>query len=129
MPTNIKNILANKHLSTYWKYRLPAILWAVFILILSLSPTESAPKIHIPYFDKFVHFCMYAVFAAALLFDFYKENARYSRVKTLIVTSFYGLFTEWLQTFTSYRSFEWADFIANVLGALTIVLFYVKKSK
>lgn len=70
---------------------------------------------------------MYGIFSLTLLFDFYKENVRYPGVKALIAALLYGLLVEWLQSFTVYRSFEWADFLSNVLGALSVVLFYKKR--
>lgn len=87
-------------------------------------PAMKGPGLELPYADKLVHFGFY--FIAAVLGVFFvreRRAGRLSLLKTLglIVGSLilYGILIEVVQlVFTTWRSGEVADALANSLGAL-----------
>jgi VanZ family protein len=98
----------------------------VLITILSLVSFEDNESldIRIPHFDKIVHFTFYftaSVLGALFARDLY--GRRRTKLPVLTVLFFgllgYGIIIEVLQsTFTSYRSGEILDILANSAGAL-----------
>lgn len=101
---------------------LKAILWTVFIFIISAIPGSTFPKPPVPDFDKLVHsgvyFVLYFLFAAA----FYSRNMKIA-LKTQFVIALlcvlYGGILEYLQSaFFIMRSGSWLDFLANALGVV-----------
>ncbi|NNK11617.1 MAG: VanZ family protein [Flavobacteriaceae bacterium] len=100
--------------------------WMVGITILSLVSfeDETSLDLEIPYLDKIVHFTFYFI-AAVLGLLFYKSlNERIiSNFKRILIflaaLIVYGIIIEVLQsTFTTYRSGEITDVLANSAGAL-----------
>lgn len=74
--------------------------------------------------DKLAHFLMYAILTllAASYFDFKRIPSKIIVPLAVIYASLLGLFTEFLQVFVSFRSFEWADWLADSLGAVCLGL-------
>lgn len=107
------------------KHYMPSILWAAFVLWLSLSPQRGFPKWDIPYLDKFVHFIFYFIFVVLLYYGWTKQYTtlfiRTSNLVAILFTaSVYGLTIELLQEwFTTDRHFSWFDEAANVTGGLS----------
>lgn len=103
----------------------------VFITALSLMsfPDDDMPYIQIPYFDKVVHFFFY--FTASVLgclFVREQTSGKIKKSKVLLITVFgliiYGIIIEVIQSsFTTYRSGELWDVLANSLGAILGILF------
>ncbi len=97
----------------------------VFITLLSLfSFPKQENGVEIPYLDKAIHFGFYAV-ASYLGCLFLREQSRrkMSVSKTIIWMVFaliiYGIIIEVIQwKYTTWRSGEAADALANALGAL-----------
>jgi len=94
--------------------------------IVSLSGTENpATPGGIPYFDKLAHFCVYGLLASLLfrLVPRISRNAR-SALVVILAVSVFGLSDEIHQAFTPGRSVEFADWVADTLGAIVAVVTY-----
>ena len=117
------------------------IIWAIIILIVSLSKIKTGEKINsldLP-LDKVAHFLMYFGLTILALWDSKfrnKANKKSRIITTLLLINFYGIFIEFLQlSLTNYRSAEILDFFANLTGSLfaaitfNILFFYNIYSK
>ncbi len=110
------------------------IIWAVIVFVVSVVSMDSfdeIPGINIPYFDKFVHFAMYFLFAY-LLYPVLKFCVkihiivRFAFIFTLIFSVFYGGMIEILQGYLVLtRDMDIFDFIANCMGALTGMIVFL----
>jgi len=110
-----------------FKYTLIFISWMVLITLLSLMvfEDEADSGFSLPHMDKAVHFVFHLV--AAVLGSFFlgeRSRGKLSFPRTLILVLIflicYGIIIEVIQyAFTSWRSGELTDVLANTLGALT----------
>jgi hypothetical protein len=126
MPLPTKSLQAIDGHVNFMKHLNPwifPILWGGIILFLSLLPGGRGQLIlfGIPHFDKVGHFGMYAIWAF-LLFYALKKNPNHNHRKafwfSFAVISLIGIILEFGQdTITQGRSFEYADMLANSLGA------------
>jgi VanZ family protein len=89
------------------------MLYGVTILYFCLRQ-PGAQKESIPHLDKLVHLTCYLVYA----FSLQQILKRKYRIGILIYCILFGVVVEFLQEQTGYRSFEYADMLANSLGAL-----------
>ncbi|TAH25252.1 MAG: VanZ family protein [Cytophagales bacterium] len=107
------------------------ILWALLILILTLTPGKFIPKVDYWAFfslDKYVHISIFFIQVFLILW-----NARTLRVIdkkiyfiSILIGVSYGALIEVIQLFIPQRSFEWNDLLANTFGVfLACVLFYL----
>lgn len=118
--------------SSFLKYNLPSILWAVFILGICLVPGKELPSVNILEFDKLVHFGVYVVLAMLLFWGWKKQTAvpflhRNALSKIMFITLIYGFSVEILQELlTADRHFELLDAIANAAGGIAGSLISVK---
>ena len=125
-----------------YKYLVSFSFWIVLITILSLmsfSDDTSISLIRIPYSDKVVHFFFY--FTASVLGCLVgreQTSGKMKRSKVIIITVsgliIYGTIIEVIQSnFTTSRSGEAMDILANSLGAIVGSLFikilFSKKSQ
>jgi VanZ family protein len=107
------------------KYYGPAILWALFILIICSVPMGGVGESHLffPGFDKLVHCGLFAVLAIfycsasikrlntrTILFKVAIKNA-------LILISFGALIEVLQKYFFTWRSGNWDDLFADTVGA------------
>jgi glycopeptide antibiotics resistance protein len=106
----------------------PAIVWGIFIFILSVIPANEIPKIpkwiDILAFDKIVHMIFYGILTWLLL----KVYPLSWRAVSLIFASSsgFGWFIEWYQgAYTTGRQFDFLDGVANSIGALCVALFFL----
>jgi len=116
-----------------------SFFWCILIFILTsvkMSYIPAANLIHIPNFDKLVHFLFFFVLSLLLFYETGKQqNAHFPRIRfgllILGLGAFYGGLIELLQKYIfTYRSADWYDFAADVSGALVAVLiapFFVRK--
>ncbi|POY39278.1 glycine cleavage system protein H [Solitalea longa] len=113
-----------------------ALIWTIVIFILCNMRPSELPKASYFFrgFDKFVHAVFYFILTFLLARGFYLQS-RFPLLKLLPVTFatficlFYGGLIELIQlkVFT-YRSGEWADFIADAIGTvLGIIPFFIYK--
>lgn len=108
------------------RFRIGFISWMVLITVLSLVSFEddNSLDINIPYFDKLVHFTFYFIASMlAGLFGREISKGHTSKAKVLGISFvglvLYGIVIEVLQSnFTTYRSGELMDVLANSAGTL-----------
>ena len=108
------------------------ILYIAIITILSVIPASDMPTIIVfPYFDKFVHLCMYAGLSFLMLW-LLNEKTNKSKYSLILLMVFgWGLLMEFIQEISHLgRSFDIFDIIANLLGFIPGLLFWrIIKSK
>lgn len=117
----------------YWK----PIIIAMIILYASITPTDNISNVNlfnIKHLDKIIHFLMYLIFTITLFASFEKHKLMKGKKQIIVIlgiTILYGLLMESFQyIFTTYRSPEFLDVLANTLGSLTgiFLIFVLKKS-
>ena len=111
-----------------------AIIWAVCILILCIMNPSKLPSIQVNWDigpDKFAHFTMFAMMSLSLIVGIQKLNwGKKNYLYAGLISSIYGVIIEIIQgTFFVYRSFDYADMIANAIGAISISTLFFIKSK
>ena len=87
----------------------------------------AVPKIEWFAPDKVGHFALYGALASALVR--LPTLARWPLLGAwwaILLTSAYGLGDEFRQSFTVVRMFEWDDWLADTLGAITAVALYLR---
>lgn len=111
----------------YWK----TIVFAILILTASILSGKQLNKVHvfeIKYFDKIVHFIMYFVLVLSMFSSYIKSQETISLLNKILFALLgitYGLTLEGIQFyFTTDRSAELADMIANTIGSVTATLLY-----
>ena len=107
---------------------IPAVLVALGILALSTFLAIPIQVEGVNHLDKWQHTFAYFVLSFSFLLAFKKSRKLSGKTAwlVLIAAGFYGLGLEFVQfKFFEYRVFEWADALANVLGALLgFILFW-----
>lgn len=105
-----------------------ALVWAAFILILTLTPGKSVPDITLFSYDKLGHAFVFFVFSLLLSKGLHKSNYKVIAAMSVsvIISGFYGLAIEIAQDFIPDRGMEWFDAFANVFGSfLGVGAFYL----
>jgi len=114
-------------------YLIPAFLWFFIILLVVSIPGSNIPKseiFKIPHFDKLVHFSLFFVFTLLLNYGFHKQNnnsalKRYNYTIAFVSGVIYSVITEVIQHYyIAGRSGEYLDFVANIAGIVSGVLFF-----
>lgn len=98
------------------------LLW--HLLTMEADIDHSAPWV-IPHLDKLVHFGICAVLAWCLLLPgrfSLRMGWWWAALLAFISASAYGGYLEYLQTTLAHRHGNWADVVANALGAATVWL-------
>lgn len=117
-----------------------ALVWSVLIGIACLMDGSTMPKttlLQLPNKDKIAHFVFYFVFSMLWFRFFINLRSPKNKIRLAIflflVASVLGMTIEAMQyLFTTTRSAEWADVIANCSGSLTglvLSLLYDAKNK
>lgn len=103
---------------------MPVIVWGVVIFVIISMPPSAIPptdKLRIPHIDKIIHFAIFFVFGALLMFGFIKvgkEGLKYLFISILVGVA-YGGFTEYLQHCCFAGRFgTFADFLADGFGTV-----------
>lgn len=119
----------------FFSYR-KSILVTIGILYLSFSPPstfESAPTFL--HSDKIVHFAMFFVLTAVLIYEFIKRHKKKSQTrKFLLVCILFpialgGVIEIKQEIFFKPRSGEWLDWAADIAGVLAAwIIFLIAKS-
>ncbi len=106
---------------------LPAIVFAIVFFLLSHTPHPEFPRIGIEWEDKIAHFIAYFLFGITLILFILSNSKRFDfrwiALLTIILGSFYGLSDEFHQYFIPGRDAEFLDWIADILGTSTSLLF------
>ena len=123
----------------FFRYNLPALLWALFILFITLIPGQYIPPASIwdfASFDKVVHFGVFAILIVLLALGFIKQyrfNIFRSKAITIAfsISIPYGIFLEMIQgLWLDDRYFDVYDVIANAIGCiLGIIIFKFVRHK
>ena len=89
-------------------------VWVAGIFCLSLVPVPPQP-VSVPFADKIGH-----VLAYCLLMLWFCQVClpRLSRLKLAVMLIMMGVVIEYLQRLTGYRTFEYADMLANGSGVM-----------
>lgn len=113
------------HLKLLLKKYLFTLLVIAAILYLSLakmSPDVDAPKI--PHADKIVHVLMYFGVMLAFYFDLWRQGLPRLVLRSrlwggMLAFALFGGLVELLQMYcTTYRSGDWWDWVADILGVV-----------
>ena len=107
-----------------------AIIWSGLILYLCLKNSKDYKQIELPNIDKLVHFGFHFGFTI-LWFLYLKKKLNYSKKLTIlffivIVSFLFGIAIELLQQyFTTTRTADVFDIVANTSGAFTAALLII----
>lgn len=74
-------------------------------------------------FDKVAHFGVFGLLAMLVVRNGFTPRRAWVAV---LAVSLFGLTDEWHQSFTPGRSVEFADWVADTLGAIVAVTIYVR---
>ena len=113
----------------------PAAVWLIISIILLTLPGSDIPQssfFEIVYFDKWVHIGMFALLMLLWCFPFLKKEIRVSNVFVIIGLSViaYGILMEFVQKyFTTDRSFDITDIMADSAGVIIVWFWLIYKSK
>ena len=104
-----------------------AIIWAGIILYMCLIRISELPEVKIPYIDKVVHTFFYFVFSLlwffALRFSFEKQSQAKLLRLVFLIAFLFGIAIELFQAFfTTYRSGDVTDVVANTFGILLAIV-------
>ena len=108
------------------KFYVPAVIWAVLILIGSSIPDLSAPGLGFTMADKIVHFAEYFVLGlltARAVSAFYKQPLKIFWLSSAL-TCGYGMLDELHQLLIPGRTTEGLDMVADILGSILAVALY-----
>lgn len=104
---------------------LPALLWAGLIFALSTNNPAHLPKFQLLSWDKLGHLAFYAALTFLLCWAIRQSFATYNRPifwwLMVLLASLYGAALELVQANLPYRSFDYADMLANCIGAIVAV--------
>ena len=98
----------------------PALLWAATIFALSSIPQAVYPETNVPQADKAVHFVLYGTLAAlcARGLDRRPWSALSVWLAAAALAALYGMSDEFHQRFVPGRNADWADVLADAIGAV-----------
>lgn len=101
-------------------HRLKTYFGIAFLISILPLFLISVPKtgVNIPNIDKVIHMAFHFIVASWFLL------ARERVVTTAVIAGGYGIIVEVLQSFTPYRSFEWLDVMANLVGLVVATFGY-----
>lgn len=112
------------------KYYIASLIWALLILILTLTPGKSIPDLELFSYDKLGHIGIFMIQAYFLVsgmnFDKKIKNTVTKNILWgLLITEIYGAAVEVGQHFIPDRSMDIMDLLANSIGViLGGVIFY-----
>jgi len=108
-------------------YLWPTLL-ACAIFMASGSSQLTTPDIGLQFSkDKIGHFLVFGLLATSLLRTPALKARRWPQLlAAMLITSGFGAFDEFRQSFTPGRSVEFDDWLADTLGAIVAVLVYAK---
>lgn len=126
---------------TFLKYNIRAILWGVFIIVLTVLPGQVLPGI--PVFldlfkpDKLIHVFIFGVYVILQIRGFSRQDVfpfanKYAVALTILIAMLLSACTEFLQACCiPMRNGNVFDFIANTAGCAAgwaVYFFSLKKS-
>lgn len=105
----------------FTRYTWPAIAWSLFILIATLIPGKTIPKVGFFQIDKVVHFFIFGVlmflscYALKKTHDYTGKPLQFIRF-ALIYSLALGIVIELIQQYVPGRGPSVADVVANSIG-------------
>ena len=118
---------------------LPAIIWGIFIFIMSSFPGDDIPKsfiINIPFADKIIHFFLYFLLVILILLGYFRKSKTDLTIRKFLfafsISILYGILLEVLQDFVFImRSADLMDIAANGAGSFIglLTFYYIKERK
>lgn len=107
-----------RHVTTW--YTLPMVIWAAGLAFISLVPPIRLPSFAFDLGDKLQHWICYFFLSALLLRGYLRSTAmRFTHIWVAVMTAtLWGLYLEYLQSMTPYRTFDWWDALSNAAGAV-----------
>ena len=103
---------------------LPPLIWAGVILFGTSLPQDAVP-VQTSNIDKFLHFTIYTVFAFLLTRQISEDTSRGRAVfGAVIIAAAFAAADEWHQRFIPGRFPEFADWLADVAGAILGAVVY-----
>lgn len=107
------NFLPFKKLTYLRLWLIPVIGYMALVAVLCLIRLEGSPST-IPHLDKIQHLIAYTGMGFLMSQVFQKSEF----IRAALICFIYSFGIECLQGLTSYRSFELADLVVNLLGAV-----------
>jgi VanZ family protein len=106
-----------------------ALFWTGIVVYFCLAESNEIPTIEIPNLDKCVHTFFHFVFTLVWFLFLRKQIQRNNVIKPLfysfLFSLFFGIGIEFMQQlYTTTRSGDFFDFVANAIGAI-LALFTV----
>ncbi len=103
-----------------------AIVYTFFLTILSLISIKKIPNLGSSFDDKIYHLGAYALFTLVWYNYFVKTSSGFKVLFSAGIALAYGIIVEVLQgVFTSYRTLDAADILANGFGVLFAVILII----
>jgi VanZ family protein len=110
-----------------------ALIWALVILFLSITPGQELPEVNFWEFDKFAHIGVYGLlvllFGAWLsrLGQYRPSDPRFRRAALAIgIPALFGVVIEFVQgNYIPQRYFDVLDIMANIIGSISGWIAYV----
>jgi hypothetical protein len=132
----------------------PAIVWGIFIFVLSVWPGKDFPQLDwgdLLSVDKLVHITFYGILTALILrgqsqikesklktregnFQLINAENRQKMLRLGLITALsctaFGWFIEWFQeNYCQDRLFDWFDGLANTIGAFGALSVFIWRSR
>ena len=103
---------------------LPPLIWAGVILLGTSLPQDAVP-VQTSNIDKFLHFTIYTVFAFLLTRQISEDTTRGRAVLgAVFIAAAFAAADEWHQRFIPGRFPEFAEWLADVAGAILGAIIY-----
>lgn len=102
------------------------ILLATTVFAVSSTSELATPDLSFAYsLDKVIHFFIFGLIATSIIRIpcFFKKGAT-GWIYAVILVACFGAFDEWWQSMTPNRTMEFADWIADVAGAIVAASLY-----
>lgn len=117
--------------SSFVRYQLPVIFWAITIYVSSSIPADKLPDFGKMGYDKVIHFFVYFLLSATIHRAIRHQSvlpflARHHLLFAVSITAIYGITDEFHQMFVPNRNASLYDLLADTLGGcLYVVLFLI----
>ncbi|MEW5925772.1 MAG: VanZ family protein [Candidatus Zixiibacteriota bacterium] len=115
------------------KFHLPAVIYAILIIIISSVHGLGLPPVKNIALDKLIHFIEYALFAVLIFRSFsHLSPALRDRIVvflTMLFITLFAVFDEIYQSYVPGRHSDPFDFLFDIMGALFIILYLVVRKK
>lgn len=115
---------------SYFKYKIPAILYSLLIFGISSIPQTKIPRLDILNFDKLNHLIEYTFYAMTLFLAFSTAKSEkvviYAGLLTILTGLLFGISDEIHQIFVPGREFSMYDYAADTCGILLGIFLYRK---